>query len=123
MGPPCPLRRRTFSQVADTYIRTPASWNFFGFWLFMEATKRPNFGDIRIVSRGLVKRLAASVNHRTLYNTAQSAAMTSRPLPSNTRLNTAPILPVLLPTMEPEKGSFAVRLTRGTAYLFRGVSG
>lgn len=72
------------------------------------------FGYIRLVWRALVKRLAASDDHRTLHNTARSAAMTSRPLASNTRLNTAPILPA----RSPGTGSFAVTLTGVVAYLF-----
>lgn len=72
------------------------------------------FGYTRLVWRALVKRLAASDDHRTLHNTAQSAAMTSRPLPSSTRRNTAPILPARIP----ETGSFAFTLTGVVAYLF-----
>lgn len=62
-----------------------------------------------MVSGVLVKQQAASVDRHTLRNPAQSVAMTSRPLASDARRNTAPILR----TMEPQTGSFAVARTEG----------
>lgn len=61
---------------------------------FTEAAEHPRFSArfAWFVGGALVKRLAASGGHRALRNPAPSAAMTSRPLPSDARLNSAPAL-------------------------------
>lgn len=76
-------------------IHRPASSN-----VSFPLTRR-SLRSFRLYSHGFegfgFERQAASVDHHTLDNRARSAAMTSRPPPSDTRQNTAPILPARIP--------------------------
>lgn len=96
MEPPCPLRRWTFSQVADKYIHIPASSNV-SFSLMRLSVRCFRVYSYGFEGFGETASCLCRPPHTSQHSTAQSAAMTSRPLPSDTRPNTAPILQARIP--------------------------